>query len=159
MWVDLNHICAPVWPRPDLRSRSRSFRSCENCTFLGLISSAALAWSSKLMVAGDSMGRGLQLVGVRFLNFLLGKLSWEFKLRRMSIFHEIQMAIFRWGYSQMVGHAGYYRYSACWYDLDPIQGQGQGHGAFELPKISETVRAGGDSPLCGAFWFIIGSCV
>ena len=31
-------ICGPMWPRPDLRSwaRSRSFRSCENCTFLGL---------------------------------------------------------------------------------------------------------------------------
>ena len=35
----------------------------------------------------------LQLVGDRFLNFLLGKLSREFKLHRMSIFHEIQMAI------------------------------------------------------------------
>ena len=47
------------------------------------------------MVDGDSMGPGLQLVGARFLNFLLGKLSQEFKLRRMSTFHEIQMAIFR----------------------------------------------------------------
>jgi len=36
--VDLDHICAPVWPRPELRSRSRSrsFQSCEKCTFLGL---------------------------------------------------------------------------------------------------------------------------
>jgi len=33
-------------------------------------------------------------VGVRFLNFLLRKLSLEFKLRQMSIFHQIQMAIF-----------------------------------------------------------------
>jgi len=48
------------------------------------------------MVVGDSMGPGLQLVGARFLNFLLGKLSREFKLRPVSIFHEIQTAIFRY---------------------------------------------------------------
>ena len=57
------------------------------------------------MVANDSMGSGLQLVGAPFLNFLLGKLSREFKLRRMSIF--------KWTYfgsagcySHTVGHAG-----------------------------------------------------
>jgi len=60
------------------------------------ISSAGFAWSSKLMGDGDSMGPGLQLVGARFLNFLLGKLSREFKLRPVSIFHEIQMATFRY---------------------------------------------------------------
>ena len=27
-------------------------------------------------------------------------------------------------------------YCICWYDLDPIQGQGQGHGAFELLKTA-----------------------
>ena len=92
VWVDLDNICAPVWPRPDLRSRSRSrrFRSCKNCTFLGL------AWTSKLMVGGDSMGPGLQFVGARLLNFLLGMLSWEFKHHPKSIFHRIQMAIFRY---------------------------------------------------------------
>jgi len=47
------------------------------------------------MVGGHSMGPGLQLVGARFLNFHLGKLSQEFKLRPISIFDEIQMAIFR----------------------------------------------------------------
>jgi len=47
------------------------------------------------MVGSDSMGSGLQPDGARFLNFLLGKLSRELNLRRMSIFHEIQMAIFR----------------------------------------------------------------
>jgi len=41
-----------------------------------------------------SMGPGLQLVGARFFNFLLGRLSRELKLRRLSIFHKIQMAIF-----------------------------------------------------------------
>jgi len=41
------------------------------------------------MVVSDSTGPGLQLVGARFSNFLLGKLSPKFKLRGMSIFHEI----------------------------------------------------------------------
>jgi len=42
-------------------------------------------------------------------------------------------------------------YCVCWCDLDPIQSQGQGHGAFELPTTSEAVHAGGDdrSPLAG----------
>ena len=48
------------------------------------------------MVGGNSMGPGLLLVGARFLNFLLGKLSRQFKLRPVSIFHEIQMATFRY---------------------------------------------------------------
>jgi len=47
------------------------------------------------MVGSDSMEPGLQLTGARFSNFLLGKLSREFKLRGMSIFHEIQLVIFR----------------------------------------------------------------
>jgi len=47
------------------------------------------------MVDDDSMGPGLLLVGARYLNFLLRKLSWEFKLRRMSIFRDIQIAIFQ----------------------------------------------------------------
>jgi len=48
------------------------------------------------MIDLDSNGPVLQLFGARFSNFLLGKLSREFKLRRVSIFHEIQMAIFRY---------------------------------------------------------------
>ena len=48
------------------------------------VSSTVLARSSKLMVDGDSMGPGLQLVRARFSNLLLGKLSREFKLCRMS---------------------------------------------------------------------------
>jgi len=51
---------------------------------------------SKLMVDSDTMAPGIQLIGVRFSNFLPGKLSREFKLRRMSIFYEIQMVIFRY---------------------------------------------------------------
>jgi len=46
------------------------------------------------MVGGHSMGPELQLIGARFLNFDLGKLSREFKLRPISIFDEIQMAMF-----------------------------------------------------------------
>jgi len=47
------------------------------------------------MVGGHSMGPGLQLVGDRFFNVLLGKLSGEFKHRHLSIFHEIQWPYFR----------------------------------------------------------------
>ena len=47
------------------------------------------------MVSYDSMRPALQLIGARFWNFIIGKLSHEFKLHEMSIFHEIQMAIFR----------------------------------------------------------------
>jgi len=50
---------------------------------------------SKLMVGGDSMGTDLLVVRARFSNSLLGTLSREFKLRGISIFHAIQMAIFR----------------------------------------------------------------
>jgi len=46
------------------------------------------------MVDIDSMGPGLQLVRGRFLNFLIGKVSLEFKLRGMSIFHDVQMATY-----------------------------------------------------------------
>ena len=47
------------------------------------------------MADDDSMGPILQLVGARFFNFLLGKLLREFKFHQMSIFHDIEMAIFR----------------------------------------------------------------
>ena len=58
------------------------------------ISSATFAWSSILTVDIDSMGPGLQLLGGQFSNFLLGKVSLEFKLHGMSIFHDIQMATY-----------------------------------------------------------------
>jgi len=51
------------------------------------ISSSVLTWSSKLMVGGDTMGSGLQLFKAQFSNFLLGKLSQEFKLHGVSISH------------------------------------------------------------------------
>jgi len=48
-------------------------------------------------------------------------------------------------------------YCVCWFDLDPIQGQGQGHVAFELPTTSDAVHAGGDdrSPLAGLSGLIL----
>jgi len=57
----------------------------------------------------DSMGPGLQPFVARFSNFLVGKVSLQFKLHRMSIFHDIQMATYfgtAWSYSHMVGYTG-----------------------------------------------------
>jgi len=42
----------------------------------------------------DSIVPGLQPVVARFANFLLGKVSLQFKLHGMSIFHDIQMAAY-----------------------------------------------------------------
>jgi len=58
------------------------------------ISCTISTWSSKVMVDHDSTGPSLQLVRAKFSNFLLRKLSSEFRLRGMSILHEFQMAIF-----------------------------------------------------------------
>jgi len=46
------------------------------------------------MVGIDSMRPGIQLVRGQFSNFLLGKVSLEFKLHGMSISHDIQMATY-----------------------------------------------------------------
>jgi len=70
------------------------------------ISSAILAWSSKMMVDHDSMGPSLRLVGAQFSNSFFRKLSCEFKLHKMSVLHEFQMAIFPHCCSHMVRHAG-----------------------------------------------------
>ena len=94
MWVDLDHMCTSVTLT---RSKVKVMQLLElqNVHFSRSISSAVFARSSKLMVGSHSMGTDLQLIGARFSNFLLGKLSRELKLRRMSLFHENQMAIFR----------------------------------------------------------------
>jgi len=79
------------------------------------ISSATFAWSSKLTVVIDSMGPGLQLLGSQFSNFLLGKVSLQFKLHGMSIFHDIQVATYfgtGWCYSHMVVYADSPTYTA-----------------------------------------------
>ena len=81
-------------PRPDVHtSMTRSkvkIKVTELLKFRKLhfstsIFSTILAWSSKLMVDYDNMGPNLQLVRARFLNFLLSRLSCDFKLRGMSI--------------------------------------------------------------------------
>jgi len=46
------------------------------------------------MVDYDSMGPSLHLVGAKFLNFLLSKLSRDFRLHRMSMLQDFQRAIF-----------------------------------------------------------------
>jgi len=46
------------------------------------------------MVDVDSMGPDLHPVGARFLNFILGKVSLQFTLHGMLIFHDIQMATY-----------------------------------------------------------------
>jgi len=61
------------------------------------------------MVDVDSMEPGLQPVGARFSNCILGKISRKFRLHGMSIFHDIQMATYfgtALSYSLMVGYAG-----------------------------------------------------
>jgi len=46
------------------------------------------------MAEFDSMGPVLQPIGARFSNFVLRKVSLQFKLHGMSIFHDIQMATY-----------------------------------------------------------------
>jgi len=54
------------------------------------------------------MGPGLQLVGARFTNFLLGKLSQEFKFAECRYFTKFKWPYFDSAsrYSQIVGYAG-----------------------------------------------------
>ena len=90
------HMCTSVTStRSKVKVKVTELPKLRKVHFSKSISSAISAWSSKLMVGGHSMGPALQLFGARFLNFHLGKLSREFKLRPISIFDEIQMAIFR----------------------------------------------------------------
>jgi len=60
-----------IWPWPDPRWRSRSltFRSSENCTFLCLPPPLFWRGTHNLMVDYDSMGPSLQLIRAWFLNF------------------------------------------------------------------------------------------
>jgi len=63
--------------------------------FSRCMSSAIFTWSSKLMADRDMWDPcSLHLVRARFLNFLVRKLSHEFKLCGLSILHKFQMAIF-----------------------------------------------------------------
>jgi len=46
------------------------------------------------MVDYDNMGPSLQFVGARFLNFILSKLSHDFRLNGMSVLWDFQRAMF-----------------------------------------------------------------
>jgi len=85
VFSDFDLIWCVDRPRPDMRNSATSTRSkvkykvkvkvtelpnLRKLHFSRSISSAVLAWSSKLMVGGDSMGPGIQLIGARFLNFI-----------------------------------------------------------------------------------------
>jgi len=89
-------------------------------------SSAVFVWSSKLMVDYDSMGPSLQLVRARFLNFLLSKLSHDFKLLGMSVLEDFQRTIFPYCLKLETHGRLCCTYCVCWYDLDPIHGEGHG---------------------------------
>jgi len=65
-----------------------------------------------------------------FLNVHLSKLSYNFKLRRMSTLQDFQGAIFLCCL-RLESH-GWVCW-ACWYDLDPIQGQG--HTAMTISPL------------------------
>jgi len=65
------------------------------------------------MVGGHSMGPGLQLVGARFSNFLLGKPSRELNFALGPYFMKSKWPHFGTAsrYSHMVGHADSVRYT------------------------------------------------
>jgi len=108
--ADLNRLWVTVWPRPDLRSssRSRSFRSCKNWTLLGL--------------SPPPLWRGAQnwwmIVIAWHLDYSLPepdfRISFQKRYHESSNFPEcryftkFQWRHFgsAWGYSHMVGHAG-----------------------------------------------------
>jgi len=78
---------------PNVHTRMTSTRSKVKVTellklrklYFSMSISSTVAWSSKLMNDYDTMGPILQLVGAQFLNFLLSKLSCDFKLLGMSL--------------------------------------------------------------------------
>jgi len=59
------------------------------------ISSAISTWSSKVMVDHDSTGPNLQPVRAKFSNFLLRKLSSEFRLRGCRYYTNFKWPYFR----------------------------------------------------------------
>ena len=74
--VVLDVLCMLIWPWPNPWSSSQGFWSYESCWKLHCstsISSIILAWSSKLMVDYDTMGRSLQPVRVIFFYFFFSE--------------------------------------------------------------------------------------
>jgi len=93
VWVDLNHICAQVWPWP-IKAKVTELLKLRKSHFPRSFSPPLSRGPQNWWLMMISMGPGLQLVWARFSNFLLGKLSREFRLCRMLRFHVIQMATF-----------------------------------------------------------------
>jgi len=145
VWVDLDQIYTTVWPRPDLRSRSRSFWSCENCTFLGL---------------SPPLCHGAQnwwlVVIVWDLDYSLSEPNFEFPSRKaitrvqtssnvdISRHSNGHISVVRKATVTWLGKLLVLHYCVCWRDLDPIQGQG--HRPFELPTIAHNCTFLGLSP-------------
>jgi len=97
MWVDLDHphMCTVVTStRFKVKIKVNELLKFKKLHLSKSISSIIMAWSSKVMVYYDNMAPILQLVIVRFLNFLLSKLSRDFKLCGLSILQDFQRAIF-----------------------------------------------------------------
>jgi len=99
--VVLHVLCMLTWPWPDPRSRSWS-RSiwttiAHNCTFLGLspppLSRVAQNWWLVVIVWTWSTACRSPIFEFPPTRATVSR---EFKLRRMSIFHDIQMTIFRY---------------------------------------------------------------
>ena len=110
----------------------------------------------KLTVDIDSMGRRLQLLGGQFSNFLLGKVSLEFKLHGMSIFHDIQMATYfgtAWCYSHVVGYAGSLTYTV-YVDVTLTPSKVKVTVLLNFRQLAKPCMLTAMTPApCGAFWF------
>ena len=92
------HMCKSMtYTQYKVKVKDTQFVKFGKSHFSRSISFSIFAWSSKVTDGSDSysIGPGLQFVRAQFRNFIQGQLSREFKLRRMPIFYDIQMTIFR----------------------------------------------------------------
>jgi len=114
------------------------------------------------MVDVDSMGPGLQPVGARFSNFILRKVSLQFRLNGMSIFHDIQMATYfgtASSYSHMVGYAGSPTRTV-YVDMTLIRSKVKVNltGLLNCRQLAKPcMLAAMTAAPCGAFWFYDGT--
>jgi len=113
------------------------------------ISYAIFAWSSKVTVDSDSMGPVLQLVWARLWNFLLEKLSWEFRLRRMYV-----LCMLRWPWPDPRSTSRSLTLTF-WSSENLRTGRGYNIVIVIAGRPQQAVHAGGNDcqPSCGAFLF------
>ena len=127
-YSDFHLIWCVGRPRPLMRTSVTSTRSkvkvkvtelpkLRKVHFSRSISSAILAWSSKLTVDVDSIGPGLQPVEARFSNFFLG-------ITITTVHTSQNVDISR----HSNGHI---------FDLDAIKGQCQSHGLLNFRKLAK----------------------